>query len=335
LTVPSTLPRVRLAALAAALLLAVVFVPAAPRPAAASGGSSFVTMANGYRADANRGPVSLHAVVDRIAVERGHQVAQAGALIHDFDYIRERLEDEGICWRGFGEILARNGSGDYGAFGNQWYNSTTHRNIMLGDYTHAGGHREQAGGRWYGTMIFVKVCNAASSSPTTSGFTDLGTSSFIDDIEWLVEQGITSGCSATRFCPRDAVARGEMATFLRRALDLPGTSEDYFSDDESSTHEVSINRARFADIASGCTATRYCPLNGVTRGQMASFLARALDLPPAVEDHFGDDEGSTHEDAINRLADAGIASGCTATRFCAGYLVTREQMAAFLKRALT
>ena len=50
---------------------------------------------------------------------------------------------------------------------------------------------------------------------------------------------------------------------------------------------------------------------------MASFLARALDLPPADEDHFTDDDGA-HEDAINRIAEAGITTGCTATRFCPG-----------------
>lgn len=335
MTVPSIRPRVSLAGLAAALLLAVAVVPAAPRPVAASGGSSFVTMANGYRADAGRGPVSLHAVIDQIAVERGHQVAKAGELVHDFDYIQARLNAEGICWRGFGEILARNGSGDFARFGEQWFNSTPHRNIMLGDYTHAGGHREEAGGRWYGTMIFVKLCNATTAAPTTSGFTDLGNSTFIDDVEWLVAQGITAGCSATRFCPRETVARGEMATFLSRALDLPGTGADYFTDDENSTHELAINRARFAEIASGCAAMRYCPTSGVTRGQMASFLARALNLPPATRDYFADDAGSTHEDAVNRLAEAGIASGCTASRFCVDYRVTREQMAAFLKRALS
>ena len=41
---------------------------------------------------------------------------------------------------------------------------------------------------------------------------------------------------------------------------------------------------------------------------------RALDLP-AGPDAFGDDEGSTHEDAINALAATGITQGCTTTNF--------------------
>ena len=66
---------------------------------------------------------------------------------------------------------------------------------------------------------------------------------------------------------------------------------------------------------------------------MASFLTRALDLP-AGPDVFGDDEGSTHEDAINALAATGITQGCTTTSFCPAEKVTRGQMAAFLYRAL-
>jgi hypothetical protein len=183
-------------------------------------------------------------------------------------------------------------------------------------------------------MVFVKLCNATTSAPTTSGFTDLGWSTFIDDIEWLVEQEITFGCAPTLFCPRDPVARGAMASFLQRAFDLPGTSADFFTDDETSTHELAINRSRQAEITSGCDDTRYCPNANVTRAQMASFLDRALDLPATDEDFFADDDGSTHEDAINRMAAAGIASGCASNRFCPGGLVSREQMAAFLKRAL-
>ena len=49
---------------------------------------------------------------------------------------------------------------------------------------------------------------------------------------------------------------------------------------------------------------------------MATFLARALDLPPASSDHFTDDNGTAHEDNINRLFEAGITTGCTATKFC-------------------
>jgi hypothetical protein len=66
---------------------------------------------------------------------------------------------------------------------------------------------------------------------------------------------------------------------------------------------------------------------------MATFLARALALPAAGNDHFRDDNGSPHEDAINRIAAAGLTQGCSPNRFCPHGAVTRAQMAAFLRRA--
>jgi hypothetical protein len=168
----------------------------------------------------------------------------------------------------------------------------------------------------------------------TGPFTDSYTSTFYTDILWLYGAGITTGCTSTRFCPQDYVSRGEMATFLVRAFDLPWVSQDVFTDDDGTAHEGAINRLAKAGITTGCAATRFCPNRLVTRGQMATFLARALELPPASRDYFNDDDGTAHEDAINRIAEAGITSGCTATRFCPGGVVKRQQMAAFLRRAL-
>ena len=129
------------------------------------------------------------------------------------------------------------------------------------------------------------------------------------------------------------MTREQMASFLARALELPSTAVDYFIDDETSPHEVDINRLAAAGVTTGCAPNLFCPTATVTRGQMASFLARAYDLPSSAEDHFEDDEGSIHEVDINRLAAAGITTGCDATRFCPDALVTREQMAAFLHRS--
>nr|MDJ0792020.1 heparin lyase I family protein [Acidimicrobiia bacterium] len=75
-------------------------------------------------------------------------------------------------------------------------------------------------------------------------------------------------------------------------------------------------------ITRGCNPplnTRYCPDDGVTRGQFAAFLTRALDLPPASGDRFSDDDASVFEDDIERLAAAGITRGCNPPfndRFC-------------------
>ena len=116
----------------------------------------------------------------------------------------------------------------------------------------------------------------------------------------------------------------------------PGGS---FVDDDGNTHEGSIEAIYEAGVTLGCNPPvndRYCPDETVTRGQMAAFFVRALQLPPTGTDHFGDDRGSTFEDAINRLAQAGITRGCNPPandRFCPEAPMTRGAMAAMLTRA--
>ena len=158
------------------------------------------------------------------------------------------------------------------------------------------------------------------------------------DIDFLVNAAISYGCNYRTFCPEDAVTRGQMASFLARALDLPTSPTDYFTDDTTSTHQTAINALRHANITLGCTTdgTTYCPDNTVTRGQMASFLARALDLPTSPTDYFTDDTTSTHQTAINALRHANITLGCTTdgTTYCPDDTVIRRHMAAFLHRAL-
>lgn len=80
----------------------------------------------------------------------------------------------------------------------------------------------------------------------------------------------------------------------------------------------------------------FCPDGDVTRGQMAAFINRQLDLAPTSEDFFVDDANSVFEDDINRLAAAGITRGCnppTNDQFCPSQRLTRAQLAAFLSRA--
>ena len=57
----------------------------------------------------------------------------------------------------------------------------------------------------------------AFSSPSTPYFTDApATHSFFSWIQKMRQVGITSGCSATAYCPNDPVTRGQMAVFLER-----------------------------------------------------------------------------------------------------------------------
>ena len=114
-----------------------------------------------------------------------------------------------------------------------------------------------------------------------------------------------------------------------------------FIDDDDSVFVADIEWLAGEGITKGCNPplnTLFCPDDSVTRGQMAAFLARALDLTDdGGGNSFIDDNGSIFEADIAKLAAAGITKGCNPPvndMFCPNDPVTRGQMAAFLVRAL-
>ncbi|MPZ53278.1 MAG: hypothetical protein GEU79_11195 [Acidimicrobiia bacterium] len=196
--------------------------------------------------------------------------------------------------------------------------------------------------RRHKALIGLLVMGLVATALPVLAFDDVPPSHiFADDIRAVEAAGITLGCNPpenTRYCPDRAVTRAQMATFLVRGFDLP-PAENHFTDDDGNVHEDDIAALAKAGVTFGCNPpdnTRYCPNWSVTRGQMATFLVRGLDLPPA-ENHFTDDDGSVHEDDIAALAKAEITLGCNPpanTRYCPDQPVRRGQMAAFLRRAL-
>lgn len=201
----------------------------------------------------------------------------------------------------------------------------------------------------------VSGCTAAVSQAwIRNGYGHLAATrdgSFIDDnlnthegaIEAIRAAGITYGCNPpaqTRYCPSDNITREQMAAFLRRGLNLPDATRDYFRDDSTSTFQRDINALRAAGITYGCNPPKndlFCPKDTVTREQMAAFLTRAFKFPAATKDYFTDDNRSTFQSSINSLARAGITYGCnppTNTKFCPREPVKRDQMASFFARAL-
>ena len=122
---------------------------------------------------------------------------------------------------------------------------------------------------------------------------------------------------------------------------------------QAGTHARNVECLKGTGITSGETATTYNPPGLVSRAQMANFIARMIDeandldapggttipdLPTAgaAPDAFTDDENATTaEDNINRLAAANVVQGKTATTFAPTENVTRAQMATFIAEALS
>ena len=129
----------------------------------------------------------------------------------------------------------------------------------------------------------------AAELPPGGTFTDDDGNTHESNIEAIAAAGITLGCNPPdndMFCPGDSVTRGQMAAFLVRALDLTDDGEgDLFVDDDDSVFSGDIDKLGTAGITLGCNPPdndMYCPDDNVRRDQMASFLARALDLEPIL-----------------------------------------------------
>ncbi|HEX2369682.1 MAG TPA: S-layer homology domain-containing protein [Acidimicrobiia bacterium] len=178
---------------------------------------------------------------------------------------------------------------------------------------------------------------AAGQLPPGGTFTDDDGNTHEAMIEAIAAAGITLGCNpeGTLYCPHDPVRRDQMASFIARGFELPATTEDFFPDDEGNTHEDNVNRLAAAGITVGLEDGTYDPTGLVTRAQMGSFLARAMELDPIGGNRF-DDVGAPHEGNINAIAEAGVTKGCNeaGTLYCPHDPVRRDQMASFIGRAL-
>ena len=159
----------------------------------------------------------------------------------------------------------------------------------------------------------------------------------------LGDLGIFDGtdCGQNRFCPTDALPRWAFAVWLVRILDGddPTPRSSRFADVTGSPWwEPHVERLAELGVTAGCSTNplRFCPDRSVNRAQMASFLARAFDLPSGPDPGFTDvTAGSTHSDDINALSASGITAGCRTEplRYCPTTATTRAQMATFLHRA--
>lgn len=124
--------------------------------------------------------------------------------------------------------------------------------------------------------FLTRALDLAAEAP--SGFGDVAGNPHAEAVAAIVEAGITAGYADGTFKPNRAVTRAQLAAFLTRALDLAAGDGDSSSDVEGNPHAEAIDAVVDAGIAHGFADGTFKPNKPVTRGQMASFLARAFGL---------------------------------------------------------
>lgn len=313
------------AAVAAAVLVLTGMTPALAD--SASDEQRFVELINSERRSAGAGPLEVHPDLVEGARRHAERMAAEGRIFHN-----QNLGDVTDGWNLLGENVGRGGNIE--TLHQAFMDSPGHRDNLLNPvYDLVGIGVVWSEGIPYVVEVFmdsIEELRVQFSPP----FSDDDGSVHEADIVTLYERGITRGCDDTRYCPERSVTRGEMASLLVRSFGLKGSPGDIFGDDDASVHESAIETLAANGITSGCAPGRFCPDRGVTRGEMATFLTRILDLPAASSAGFKDIAGSPHAGAIDSLAASGITKGCTATSFCPNQGVTRAQVASFLVRAL-
>lgn len=160
---------------------------------------------------------------------------------------------------------------------------------------------------------------------------------FYDPVLWARDEKITSGASATSFEPDETCTRGQVVTFLWRAMGEPKPSikENPFTDVKSNDYYYdAVLWAYENNITSGATATTFEPEEGCTRGQVVTFQWRTKDEPAASgSTGFNDvQSGAYYETAVKWAVKNNITSGTTAATFAPDETCTRGQIVTFLYR---
>lgn len=125
----------------------------------------------------------------------------------------------------------------------------------------------------------------AMGEPAPSGrnpFTDVKRGEYYyDAVLWAVENGITTGTTATTFNPNAACTRAQIVTFLWRAAGSPEPKANNHGFTDLKATEYYCNAIAWAvenGITNGMTPTTFEPNRTCTRGQIATFLYRDMVL---------------------------------------------------------
>ena len=128
-------------------------------------------------------------------------------------------------------------------------------------------------------MTFLwRAAGSPEPESNVNPFADVSSSAYYyKAVLWAVENGITSGTSATTFSPDATVTRGQTVTFLWRNAGSPAASGSSFADVAADAYYApAVAWAAREGITGGTSATTFSPDNACTRAQIVTFLWRDL-----------------------------------------------------------
>ena len=162
---------------------------------------------------------------------------------------------------------------------------------------------------------------------------------FYEAVMWAVENGVTTGISASRFDPDGICTRAQAVTFLWRAAGSPAAKSAVmpFADVKvGSYYYDAVLWAVENGITKGTSETMFSPDATCSRAQIVTFLWRSQKSPAAgTANPFTDVKASAYyADAVLWAVKEDVTKGTTNTTFSPDANCTRAQIVTFIWRAL-
>ena len=159
---------------------------------------------------------------------------------------------------------------------------------------------------------------------------------FADAVKWAVGKDVTNGLTDTMFGPYESCTRTQIVTFLWRAAGSPEprTASSFTDVPASAYYAKAVAWAIENGITNGMTETTFAPDATCTRGQIVTFLYRALKGTASGSTNFTDVKSDTfYADAINWAVANNVTNGTSNTTFSPNADCTRAEIVTFLYRA--
>lgn len=165
------------------------------------------------------------------------------------------------------------------------------------------------------------------------------TKHFAEAVNELAERNIIGGYPDGTFKPGNPITRGQAAAIIAKLtkMDLTNVKNPNFKDvSEANGYYKAIAALAEAGIIGGYEDGRYGPNDPIKRGQLASILVKAFDLPRYEFSYVGNPfkdvaYNESHSANILILYRLGIAGGTSPDRFSINVPVTRGQAAKMMK----
>ena len=187
------------------------------------------------------------------------------------------------------------------------------------------------------TLALISSLNLnALAAVEDTGYADIDAGSwYADAVEYVRDNGLMSGTTATTFEPGGTTTRAMLAQILYREAGSPAVSgNDTFTDtQEGAWYADAVLWATQAGVISGYGDGRFGPNDPVSREQIAVILWRYAGSPAAQGEDFADAASISTwaADAVDWARSAGLMTGQEGNRFAPQASATRAETAVILR----